>query len=190
MWGAVFMCLLYECVGLLSVLCVCVCGNYSILNAGNAGETGCLLINERSRWSRVGVSCECTGEPIRWSAQHGHLGRQTNKTSRAADVRPVCVYVLSCDSRQIHMSFIWSNGGYQAALTPKAKQERFFFFISSVSYHRHHPLPLLLLYLSLCDHADSSWALMGMWPCILTVCFIAYSFTSCLRLLSVCVCVC
>ena len=61
---AVFTCLLYECVGLLSVLrvcvcvCVCVCGNYCNLNAGSAGETGCLLINERSRWPRVGGSCE------------------------------------------------------------------------------------------------------------------------------------
>lgn len=39
---------------------LCVCGNYSNLNAGSAGETGCLLINEPSRWPRVGVSCECT----------------------------------------------------------------------------------------------------------------------------------
>lgn len=39
---------------------LCVCGNYSNLNAGSAGETGCLLINEPSRWPRVGGSCECT----------------------------------------------------------------------------------------------------------------------------------
>lgn len=39
---------------------LCVCGNYSNLNAGSAGETGCLLINEPSRWPRVGGSRECT----------------------------------------------------------------------------------------------------------------------------------
>lgn len=137
---------------------MCVCGNYSILNAGNAGETGCLLINEQSRWPRVGVSCECTGEPIRWSAQHGHLGWQTNKTSRAADIRPMSVYVflsvcmvLLKDSRRIHMCVsdrMWLPGGFNT----KSKTGNLFFLISSVSYHHHLPLP----YLSLCDHADSS----------------------------------
>lgn len=47
-------------------LCVCVCAcarsNYSNPNVGSAGETGCLLINEQSRWSWVGGSCECTSE--------------------------------------------------------------------------------------------------------------------------------
>lgn len=47
------MCLLYECVGLLVMLCACVLGvggggggNYSNINAGSVGETVCLLINE------------------------------------------------------------------------------------------------------------------------------------------------
>lgn len=34
--------------------CMCVCGNYCDLNAGRAGETGWLLINEWSRWPRGG----------------------------------------------------------------------------------------------------------------------------------------
>lgn len=51
---------------------LCVCGNYSNLNAGSAGETGCLLINEPSRWPRVGGSCECTAS---WSG-----GQRDNDT--------------------------------------------------------------------------------------------------------------
>lgn len=55
------------CVGFaLPCACVCVCmcvhaqacGNYSYPNADSAGETGCLLINEQSRWPWVGGSHE------------------------------------------------------------------------------------------------------------------------------------
>lgn len=75
------------------LVCVCVCGracvrafvqaccNYSNPNAGSAGETGCLLINEQSRWSWVGGSRECTpASPVRWSERRRHLGHRTNKT--------------------------------------------------------------------------------------------------------------
>lgn len=53
---------------------LCVCGNYSNLNAGSAGETGCLLINEPSRWPRVGGSCQCTVSRSGGQRDHGHLG--------------------------------------------------------------------------------------------------------------------
>lgn len=53
---------------------LCVCGNYSNLNAGSAGETGCLLINELSRWPRVGGSCPCTVSRSGGQRGHRHLG--------------------------------------------------------------------------------------------------------------------
>lgn len=74
-------------------LVLCVCGNYCDLNAGSAGETGCLLINERSRWPRVGGSSENTAS--RSGGQHNtDTWAITNKTSQAADTRQrYCVYV-------------------------------------------------------------------------------------------------
>lgn len=79
------MCLLYGCVGLLSMcLCAFVCVNYWDLNAGSAGETGCLLINEWSRWPWVGGSCKHTAS--RSGGQHNRdTWAITNKTSQAAD---------------------------------------------------------------------------------------------------------
>lgn len=74
-------------------LVLCVCGNYCDLNAGSAGETGCLLINERSRWPRVGGSSENTAS--RSGGQHNtDTWAITNKTSQAADTRHrYCVYI-------------------------------------------------------------------------------------------------
>lgn len=91
-----FMFLLYtECVGLLSLLCACVCGNYCDLNAGSAGETGCLLINEWSRWPWVGGSCKRTASQS--GGQHNaDTWAITNRTSQMVDIRPVCVYVYMC----------------------------------------------------------------------------------------------
>lgn len=74
------------CVYCISVWarCVCACGNYCDLNAGSAGETGCLLINEWSRWPRVGGSCERTAS--RSGGQHNtDTWAITNKTSQAVD---------------------------------------------------------------------------------------------------------
>lgn len=101
--GTALQCLLYECVGfLLSVLCVCVCGNYCDLNAGSAGETGCLLINEQSRWPWVGGSCERTAS--RSGGQHNtDTWAITNKTSQAADTSQrheacvcTCLHIFVC----------------------------------------------------------------------------------------------
>lgn len=67
-------------------VCVCVCPhvNYWDLNAGSAGETGCLLINEWSRWPWVGGSCKHTAS--RSGGQHNtDTWAITNKTSQAAD---------------------------------------------------------------------------------------------------------
>ena len=73
----VLLCGLVECAW-------CVCGNYRDLNAGSAGETGCLLINEWSRWPQVGGSCEHTAR--RSGGQHRtHTWAITNKTSQAVD---------------------------------------------------------------------------------------------------------
>lgn len=96
--GAVFTCLLYECVGLLSMLCVCVCGNYSNLNAGNAGETVSLLINDWSRWPRVGGSYERTSKPVRWSAQHNTPGpsNKQDKPSRRHKPQTSGLFMCQC----------------------------------------------------------------------------------------------
>ncbi len=79
---------------------LCVCGNYCNLNAGSAGETGCLLINEWSRWPRVGGSCERTAS---WSGgQHNtDTWAITNKTSPEVYTSQrhqacVCVYLGVC----------------------------------------------------------------------------------------------
>lgn len=62
----------------------CVFGNYCDLNAGSAGETGCLLINEWSRWPRVGGSCEHTAS--RSGGQHNtDTWAATNKRSQVVD---------------------------------------------------------------------------------------------------------
>lgn len=103
-------------------VCVCVCGNYSNLNAGSAGETGCLLINEQSRWSWVGGSCECTSESVRWSEHRRHLGHRTNKTHSSGPPVSTSLFVrfvrspssgecwIWCDKEEYHhsMKLIWS----------------------------------------------------------------------------------
>lgn len=119
-YGSVF--LLYECVGLEKVLlCVCMCGNYCDLNAGSAGETGCLLINEWSRWPQVGGSCERTAS--RSGGQHNtDTWAITNKTSQAVNTSQrhqlcvclcVCVHTaflsLSTNRCMYHVAFDWKD---------------------------------------------------------------------------------
>ena len=73
-------CLVCACVS----VCVCVRGNYCNRSAGDAGEAGRLLINERSRWPWVGGSWE----------HAGGRQRQTELNVCVCVVFFVCVYVM------------------------------------------------------------------------------------------------
>lgn len=100
-------------------VCVCArCGNYCDLNAGSAGETGCLLINERSRWPRVGGELRAHSEPVRWSAQHRHLGHhKQDKPSgwHKPKTSGLCVCVLTCLCMCVCVRPSWkSTNGYTA----------------------------------------------------------------------------
>lgn len=100
---AVLMCLLYECVGLLVMLCVCVWvlgggggGNYSNINAGSAGETGCLLINEWSRWPQeLGAgSAQRAGQVVSTTQTPGPSNKQDKPSRRhKPKTSDLCVYV-------------------------------------------------------------------------------------------------
>lgn len=58
---------------------MCLCGNYCDLNAGRAGESGCLLINEGSRWP-------CGGRELQHS-EHGQVvsARRTHTNTWAVN---------------------------------------------------------------------------------------------------------
>lgn len=73
---------------------VCLCGNYCDLNAGRAGESGCLLINEGSRWP-------CGGRELQRHSECGQVvnTRRTHKNTWAVIAggqRAVCILLYLC----------------------------------------------------------------------------------------------
>lgn len=104
---------------------LCVCGNYCDINAGSAGETGCLLINERSRWPRVGGSLEHTAS--RSGGQHNtDTWAITNKTSQAADISQ---RYFTCVSVFMH---VFSYPFLCMAVLPVSQQKYLYSFICMI----------------------------------------------------------
>lgn len=77
---------------------VCLCGNYCDLNAGRAGESGCLLINEGSRWP-------CGGRELQRHSERGQVvsstRRRTHKNTWAVNTggrreRALCILLCLC----------------------------------------------------------------------------------------------
>lgn len=76
------------------------CSNYSNPNAGSAGETGCLLINEQSRWSWVGGELRVhqqAGQVVRASLTPGPSNKQNTLVGSACAV--FCVWSLAREEK-------------------------------------------------------------------------------------------